>query len=273
MPELPEVEVIVRGLRAGVCGRQVVSVDAPWPTSVRGGADRLRELAVGREIRAVRRRAKLALFELDSGAVLAAHLKMTGRLMVRRAGQVCREDPYLRVALTLSDGGVLTFSDVRRFGYLAAFAPGELASWDFWAGLGPEPLELAPEAFAERLAGRKAQIKALLLNQQIVAGIGNIYADESLFRAGIRPDRRASELSRAQLKRLGTCLRKVLEQAIRENGSSIRDYRDANGNAGAFQNSFNVYGRGGETCPRCGTTLVKGRVAGRGTTWCPECQR
>ena len=167
----------------------------------------------------------------------------------------------------------LFFDDVRAFGLLLAGTPETLARWSFWRELGPEPLELTASAFAACLSQKNAAIKAVLLDQKVLAGVGNIYADESLFAAGIDPRRKASTLSLAKRNRLLQCLKNVLRCSIEQCGSSIRDYRDANGNVGAFQNSFAVYGKGGEPCSVCGRPLEKVRVAGRGTVFCPHCQK
>ena len=272
MPELPEVETIVRGLRPGLTGRSIKSVEVPCPGSVRGGEAgpaALTSLA-GHRFTGVRRRGKLALFDLDKGGTLAVHLKMTGRLMLYGPGRKPGPDPYLRVRFSLDNGAVLTFSDMRRFGWILPLGPGELDG--LVAGLGPEPLETDAQDLALRLAGRRARIKALLLDQSVLAGVGNIYADEALHRAGIRPDRVASRIAGTRLTRLCTELQSVLEQGIAENGASIRDYRDAGGNAGAFQNSFQVYGLAGTPCRRCGKTLKAVKVAGRTSTFCPGCQ-
>ena len=167
----------------------------------------------------------------------------------------------------------LFFDDVRAFGLVLAGTPDIFDRWPFWSELGPEPLGLTPKNFAKSLSGRKSAIKAVLLDQKILAGVGNIYADESLFAAGIDPRRKAAELTRDQMDRLLKALQDVLLLSISQCGSSIRDYKDANGNAGAFQNTFAVYGRGGQSCKTCGRPLEKARVAGRGTVYCSQCQR
>lgn len=178
--------------------------------------------------------------------------------------------------LDLDDGTRLFFDDARKFGYVRVLSPATLADWPFWNRLGPEPLELSSEAFATCFTGvgktpRRGKIKALLLDQSVLAGCGNIYADESLFRAGIRPD--AQNIAPPRLMRLHEALREVLLESIAACGSSIRDYRTARGDAGAFQNSFRVYGRAGQTCVTCGATLESCRVAGRATVFCPVCQK
>ena len=201
---------------------------------------------------------------------LAFHLRMTGRLFVYGADK--EPEKHTRVILTLDDGRRVFFDDARKFGQVRAVCADELEGWDFWKKLGPEPLEMTDEAFAARFSSGRA-VKALLLDQSVVAGVGNIYADESLFRAGIRPGTPGRALSRQRLAKLHRALVEVLLASIGECGSSIRDYRTARGEVGAFQNRFFAYGRAGETCLVCGRKLHSGRVAGRATAWCPHCQK
>ena len=270
MPELPEVEVIARGLDATLAGRTVVSVEVPGLTRLSEPADTLVPKIVGRTVVRAYRRAKVLLIEMDDGSTLVFHLKMTGRVVhgPKRAPQ-----KHDRILFDLDDGTQLVFSDMRKFGYVRSFTPAELAEWDFLKRAGPEPLETVPEDLASRIVGRRSAVKALLLNQCVVAGIGNIYADESLFRAGLHPETRGNRMGRAKAVELCAHLQDVLRLAIRENGSSISDYVNANGDAGAFQNSFNVYGRKGDPCTHCGSTLKAVKVAGRTSTFCPKCQR
>ncbi|MHC1700026.1 MAG: bifunctional DNA-formamidopyrimidine glycosylase/DNA-(apurinic or apyrimidinic site) lyase [Humidesulfovibrio sp.] len=286
MPELPEVETIARTLAGEVESRLILAVDVLDPSAVEPQAEAFRELVLGRRIAAVGRRGKLLLLHLQApgghdGGTIAVHLRMTGRVLALAPGEAPVRP---RVILTLSDrgnGGLqLVFSDVRRFGRMHAFAPGggpgSIDRWPFYRDLGPEPLLISAQDFRRCLApcGKKsrARIKALLLDQTVMAGIGNIYADEALLRAGIRPDAAAGDLSARRLERLFAAIQAVLAQAIAENGSSIRDYRDAHGDAGAFQNHFRAYGRAGQPCLDCGTPLRSMRVAGRTSTFCPRCQ-
>lgn len=263
-------EVIARGLAASATGRTIVSVEVPGLTRLSEPEETLTPKVLGRTITHVRRRAKVLLVELDNGSTLAFHLKMTGRVVHCPARPAAKHD---RILFHLDDGSLLFFADMRKFGYVRCFAAGELDCWDFLCKAGPEPLETAPEVLAKRVTGRNCAIKALLLNQSVVAGVGNIYADESLFRAGIHPETRGSRVGRANAVRLFSELQAVLRQAIAENGSSISDYVNAHGDAGAFQNRFNVYGRKGEPCKTCGETLKAVTVAGRTSTFCPACQR
>ncbi|MFH1914048.1 MAG: bifunctional DNA-formamidopyrimidine glycosylase/DNA-(apurinic or apyrimidinic site) lyase [Pseudomonadota bacterium] len=269
MPELPEVEVIARGLCATLVGRVVSCVEPVDCTRLSEAASTLVPKVLGAVVVGVRRRAKVLLVDLSGGAVMAFHLKMTGRVVHGPMRPVERHD---RTRFILDDGSLLCFADMRRFGYVRAFGPGELADWDFLRRVGPEPLETDAAILAERVLPRAGRIKALLLDQAVVAGVGNIYADESLYRAGIHPETRGNRLGQTRAQHLFAHLQDVLHQAIAENGSSIRDYVNASGDAGAFQNSFAVYGRQGLPCAACGTALSAVKVAGRTSTFCPRCQ-
>jgi formamidopyrimidine-DNA glycosylase len=305
MPELPEVETIVRTLAPRVLGKRIAAWESPQPGVPEAGAELL-PLLRNMRITRVFRRAKLLLMSLsaddaqsgerasaseaegrcvslsaDDGQnsagdlVLAFHFKMTGRFFIHPEGTAPLK--HTRLILDLDDGGRLFFDDARKFGYCRVMRPGDLRDWPFFASLGPEPLELSPEELAGHLASRfdkrGVSVKAALLDQTIIAGIGNIYADETLFGAGLDPRRPAGSVSGEKLLALATALQDTLSRAIRECGSSIRDYRDASGNAGAFQNSFQVYGRKGERCLVCKRPLRAARIAGRGTVYCPRCQR
>jgi len=269
MPELPEVETIARTLAPDVVGRDILGVAAPDPSALHPDQQSFAALVAGRRIEAVGRRGKLLLLRLHDQGVIAVHLRMTGRVMAYGPGQ---EPDRARAVLELSGGVRLGFSDVRRFGSMHAFAAQGIENWPFYASLGPEPLTMTASEFRFRLGQGRARIKALLLDQHVVAGIGNIYADECLFRAGIRPDAPAGGISSRRRDMLFAAVQVVLAQAIAENGSSIRDYRDAKGDAGAFQNHFRAYGRGGQPCLVCGQTMQAMRVAGRTSTFCPRCQ-
>ncbi|MDE2573580.1 MAG: bifunctional DNA-formamidopyrimidine glycosylase/DNA-(apurinic or apyrimidinic site) lyase [bacterium] len=268
MPELPEVETIVRGLARAVSGRRIAEVRVEMAGSVVNDlpgdfAETLR----GERIESVTRRAKFVVMRLGSGRALTVHLRMTGRLIVEAQPQ---EDAYSRLRLRFEDGGWLRFSDVRRFGRVRLTADGAWA-----AGLGPEPLDPAftPEALRGLLEGRRTPIKSLLLDQSRLAGVGNIYACEALYLAGIHPKRRAGGLSKARVERLHAALIRVLGRAIRMRGSSIDDYVDAEGLRGGFQNTLAVYGREGLSCRRCHAPIKRVTLAQRGTFYCPRCQR
>ncbi|MGH9661087.1 MAG: bifunctional DNA-formamidopyrimidine glycosylase/DNA-(apurinic or apyrimidinic site) lyase [Bryobacteraceae bacterium] len=258
MPELPEVETIVRGLRPWLEGRRIKRVECLCPRMARGDLARIE----GRRIQNFRRHGKFILADCE-GVFLAIHLGMTGKLLLEG-------DPgrYTRVVFTL-EGGVLLFDDVRTLGRVevAARLPARIAR------LGPEPLAIGPEEFIERLGGRRGRVKPLLLNQTFLRGIGNIYADEALFRAGIHPRTAAARLSRARARRLHAAIREVLEEAIAAGGSSISDYVDATGKLGEFQFQHRVYGREEEACPRCGAAIRRIVLAQRSAHFCPRCQR
>lgn len=217
-----------------------------------------------------RRRPDLCGKTPEDVTALAFHLRMTGRLFVYPAGT--EPEKHTRVMFTLDDGRRIFFDDARKFGQVRALCSKEMESWKFWRELGPEPLEMTDADFAARFASGRA-VKALLLDQSVVAGVGNIYADESLFRAGIRPDAPGKSLSADRLELLHRALVEVLLESVHDCGSSIRDYRTAKGDVGAFQNRFRVYGRAGEKCAVCGRKLASARVAGRATVWCPRCQK
>lgn len=270
MPELPEVETIARGLAPLLTGRRVCGLTVLDKRVFPGDSGVFLELFQGKRIQTVGRRAKLCLVEAEGGAVMAFHLKMTGRLFVTHPDT--RPEPHLRVLVHLDCGRALHFTDMRRFGTCRGFAPGGLDSWEFWRTLGPEPLELDQARFRQLFAGRTGRIKALLLDQRVLAGIGNIYADEALFAARIRPDTRVDAIPAAKLDRLLEAIQDVLRRAIASGGSTIRDYRSAEGVEGAFQWTFQVYGKAGQPCPSCGRKLASAVVAGRTSTFCTRCQ-
>lgn len=276
MPELPEVETIARTLAPQVEGRHIVACRLLHPSTLQG--ELTLEKVEGKQIGKPGRRGKLLLLPLAGGkksdgvftvSGLAFHLKMTGRLFVYP--QDTEVGKHTRLILELDNGTCVFFDDARKFGYVRVCSPATLASWPFWNQLGPEPLDITSASFVACFSGRRGKIKSLLLDQSVIAGCGNIYADESLFRAGIRPD--ARELSPDRLERLHGALKEVLQESIAACGSSIRDYRTARGDAGAFQNAFRVYGRAGESCLVCGTRLEHSRITGRATVYCPHCQK
>lgn len=284
MPELPEVETIARGLARELIDAEVLAVELAYPPIVRTDQATFLARMPGRRFVSVRRRGKLLLLDLDDGSILAVHLRMTGRLFLPpstlgREDELCEfhrpwQDKHTHARLLLSDGRFLVYHDVRKFGGLALFeTAAELNAWPFMAGLGPEPLEIPEAVFVERFRRSRGRIKSLLLDQKRIAGIGNIYADESLFRAGILPDAQADTLSKKRLAALHGHVQDVLQEAIAACGSSIRDYRDADGDAGSFQNKFQVYGRAGGACLRCKAVLAKATVAGRTSVYCPICQK
>lgn len=259
MPELPEVETVVRSLRPVIVGQRIEAARALERRVLKGGRI---DGAAGRLVEAVERRGKHIVIRLDRGLLLV-HLGMTGRLLWNAP-----ETPHTRAVFTLERGN-LVYEDIRMFGRLefSEDLPARVAR------LGPEPLEVTPEDFRARLAGRRSRIKAVLLDQGFLRGIGNIYADEALFRAGIHPKAIAARLGRARAGRLCDSVRAVLAEAIEHRGSSISDYVDADGNRGGFQLLHAVYGREGEPCTVCGMPVRRIVLAQRGTHYCPRCQR
>jgi formamidopyrimidine-DNA glycosylase len=255
VPELPEAETIVRTLRPRVEGRRIVSARF---LARRVSQDDAASLA-GRRVQQVSRYGKQIVWELDRGC-LVIKLGMTGALLVD-----AETGPYTRAEFELETARVL-YNDVRQFGSISILDDAPCA-------LGPDPLELRPEDFAARLRSRKTVVKRLLLDQSFVRGIGNIYADESLYRAGVHPQARTERLSIPRAKRLHEVVRAVLEEAIEHRGSSISDYVDAEGARGGFQLRHQVYGRAGQRCIECGAAIRRIVVAQRGTHYCPHCQK
>ncbi len=272
MPELPEVETVVRALRQRLLGRVI--------TGVRTGTARLRrswvedwqrELPVNRKIVALRRRGKWIIIELTGDLALLIHLGMTGRLQVVPAVQLVEAHTHL-IFLLKPGTEELRFRDPRRFGAAGLIAGRDLEK--FWENnLGPEPFDLTGARLFEGLRRTRRCLKAALLDQRLVAGIGNIYADEALFDAKLNPARRGTSLTRAEAAQLRRSLVKVLRRAIEQKGSTIRDYfYDETGSPGEYQNEFRVYQRNGEPCPRCRARIRQVRLAGRATHFCPRCQ-
>ena len=284
MPELPEVETIARQLKDLVVGRRVRAFVSHWhrvtePLSARDFEKRL----VGRQITGVSRRGKFVVLELDGGEALIVSLRMTGQLLFRDDPTVA--DRFVRAVVRFEDGTLLNFADTRKFGRMAIVDRADLVEdtrtrrrirEPLHRALGIEPLSrrFTTRYLADLLRRRaRAAIKPLLLDQRAIAGVGNIYAIEALWRAKIHPLRTAGSLRPAEVGRLREAIRWVLLKGIRFGGASRRDYVDARGNEGRMQREFNVYGRAGEPCPRCGREIVRTVVAGRGTFHCPRCQR
>src|SRR6266567_2143065 len=275
MPELPEVETIAVGLNKRVAGDRIESV---WvgskPEPLKSPAAEIVRALEGAKVGRVRRVGKHIVFDLQredlqrekgaEGRQWIVHLGMTGRMLV--AAPEMELPPHTHLVAKLASGRELRFVDPRRFGRL------EIRESNF-SGPGAEPLQISAEDFAGLFHGSKAPIKAALLNQKLLHGVGNIYADESLFRSRIRPRRRANSLTQLELRKLHAALQKVLKAAIAAGGSSISDYVDADGEAGYFQIQHRAYGREGKPCVVCKTPIKKIVLAGRGTHYCPKCQR
>ena len=225
----------------------------------------------GERVEGVERRGKYLIVRFESGRVLLIHLRMTGSFRVAASGSLA-DDPHRRAVLRLDNGSDVAYRDVRRFGTWELLEPGDLAPY-LARRLGPEPLgRLSSQRLGDRLRGRRTSLKAALLDQRTVAGLGNIYVDEALWYARLAPLRRAESLDSDELKRLHRAIRRALRLGIERQGASLRDYAQPDGESGGMQHEFRVYGREGEPCDRCGTPVAKTRVAGRGTHYCPRCQ-
>jgi formamidopyrimidine-DNA glycosylase len=272
MPELPEVETVRADIAPVLEGAQIVEAAIGDPRLVRPFAPEIvaAEL-VGERVGRVERRGKYLIVRFESGRVLLIHLRMTGSLRHGRSGSLA-DDPHRRALLTLDSGEDVAYRDVRRFGTWELLEPDELQGY-LAARLGPEPLgTISAAKVGQRLAGRRAPLKAALLDQRTLAGLGNIYVDEALWYARLNPLRPAGGLEVDELQRLHRGIRKALRLGIERQGASLRDYARPDGESGSMQDEFRVYGRDGEPCERCGTPIAKMRVGGRGTHFCPRCQ-
>jgi formamidopyrimidine-DNA glycosylase len=274
VPELPEVETVRVSLEPAVVGRRFERVEITDPRLTRPlDPQEVSAELNGEVVQALERRGKYLIFRFRSGRVLLIHLRMTGTLGHHRNGGL-EDDPHRRAVVTLDDGSDVTYRDVRRFGTWLLLDPGEETEY-LTRRLGEEPLgeRFTTDSLAARLANRRAPIKAAILDQRAAAGMGNIYADEALWRARIHPLTPAGELARPEIRRLQRAIRDALRAGIARQGTTLRDYRTPTGARGSMQEELRVYGREGEPCLRCGTAVAKTRIAGRGTYYCPSCQQ
>ncbi|SCM69476.1 bifunctional DNA-formamidopyrimidine glycosylase/DNA-(apurinic or apyrimidinic site) lyase [Donghicola eburneus] len=283
MPELPEVETVRRGLEPVMTdtvieSAQVNRPDLRWPLPVN-----MSERLTGQRVVGLRRRSKYILCDLEGGETLLIHLGMSGRMLISGAqvGAFAHPHPapekHDHVVLNMVGGARITFNDARRFGAMDLAQTSEVDSHKWLAGLGPEPLgnAFSEDHLVARLKGRKMPIKSALLDQKIVAGLGNIYVCETLYRAGIHPARQAGAISERRVRSMVPIIRQVLEEAIAAGGSSLRDFRQADGELGYFQHNFDVYGREGMTCKtqECQAEIRRIVQSGRSSFYCPACQR
>lgn len=288
MPELPEVETVRIGLQAFLPGREIAAVGHDWDKSFPNASADVERFLVGARVVKVARRAKVLLIELSSKYSLVIHLKMTGQLVFRSEGEhfgaghpndsLIGElpDRSTRVTFTFTDGSRLFFNDQRKFGWIRLLPTAEVPQIDFFQKVGPEPLaaDFTWQQMRERLQRRpNSGIKAVLLDQTVIAGVGNIYADESLWGAKIHPSTLVKNLSDAQIRKLYKALTAVLKLSIEKGGSTDKNYVNAEGKRGSYLTFANVFRREGKPCPRCGHEIIKLKVAGRGTHICPYCQR
>ena len=283
MPELPEVETVRRGLAPHLVGARLAAVEQRRPDLRFPLPERFAARLTGARVEALERRAKYLRARLDTGETLVCHLGMTGRFLVedQAPGRFVRAaggDPKHTHVVFQTEGGVtVSFNDARRFGYMDLIATDALERHPWFAGLGPEPLGSAFNArvLADAFAGRRQSVKATLLDQRVVAGLGNIYVCEALHRSAIHPERAAGEVSAARLKRLVIEIKATLEEAIAAGGSTLRDYRNAEGDLGYFQHAFTVYGREDDPCakPNCRGVVRRIVQSGRSSFFCAACQR
>jgi formamidopyrimidine-DNA glycosylase len=275
VPELPEVETVRARLEPKLVGRRLQRVEIfdsrlTRPFDPAGVAAELE----GERIAALDRRGKYLIVRFESGRVLLVHLRMTGNLLHGNGGSLSADDPHRRAVVRLDDGSDVVYRDMRRFGTWLLVEPDELEPY-LGDRVGGEPLarNFTAKQLKKALAGRKTPVKAALLDQRRLAGVGNIYADEALWRARAHPLTQAGELDDAELKALHRGIRAALQAGIARQGATLSTYRKPDGTPGRMQHEFKVYGRGGEPCDRCGTPIEKIRAAGRGSWYCPTCQR
>jgi formamidopyrimidine-DNA glycosylase len=282
MPELPEVETVLQGLRPHLEGARLIKVTQNRPNLRFPLPNNFAARLTGTRIERMNRRAKYILADLDTGETLVAHLGMTGRFTVgdHRPGRFHNQagglEKHTHLVFETDKGRVIAFNDARRFGYMDLMPTAELAAHPWFKELGPEPLgdDFNAKGLAAALDGKKQNIKVTLLDQRIVAGLGNIYVCEALYRAGIDPRRPAGGLKPREISKLVSAAKAVLTAAVAAGGSTLRDYRSAEGELGYFQHSFSVYGREGEPCPDAGCGAIERIVqSGRSTFFCPKCQR
>jgi formamidopyrimidine-DNA glycosylase len=287
MPELPEVETVRRGLEPAMTGRRILRAEVHRPDLRFPLPQRMAERLTGVRVEGLRRRSKYILADLSSGETLLIHLGMSGRMLISGEDEATMPGAFAHaqtlpakhdhVVLHVEGGTRITFNDARRFGMMDLFATGSETTHPLLRAIGPEPFgnDFSEDYLVARLAGRATSLKAALLDQHVVAGLGNIYACEVLFRAGLNPATPLCDIPSARLAALAPLIREILSEAIEAGGSSLRDYRQADGELGYFQHSFRVYGREGEPCvtPGCGGTVARMVQSGRSTFYCPHCQR
>ena len=287
MPELPEVETVVRGLNRLILKKKIVKVKHDWPKSFPNAERDVQDFMIGAEIFKVQRRGKAIIIKLNNGWALVTHLRMTGQIVYRGEenwGAGHPNDDFLndlpnkstRVEIDFEDQTKLFFNDQRKFGYMKLLPEPEIEELSFFQKLGPEPLEdnFTVEIFKERLLKKKnSLIKPTILDQSVIAGVGNIYADEALWRAKIHPETRIKDFSNVDFKNLHESIRFVMNKSIEKGGSTDRNYVNADGSRGNYLEYAAVYHKNGQPCKRCGTEISKIRVGGRGTHFCENCQK
>jgi len=271
MPELPEVETIRRDLEKLIVGHKVLGIETNSPKQVQPSLNVVKKAIIGTTIKKVQRRAKILQIFFSSGAIIIVHLKLTGRLLVRKKGD--KTDDWQHVTVFLSGGNELRFADARKFGWLRLLKD-EKELQKILKEFGPEPFsDLTLPVFQKILSSTARPIKIILMDQQRISGVGNIYASEALFLAGIDPRRPANKINQKEAEKLFHNLEKVLKLGLRYRGASDNDYLDALGHKGSYQEHFLVYGRQGQKCPTCSGLIKRIVVGGRGTFYCSACQK
>lgn len=272
MPELPEVETIRRGLRGFILGAKLKKVEVICEKSAEGDFSQV----VGAKVTDLRRFGKALIVDFDNGFSLMIHLRMTGQLIFNQAGDEQAKLPNKQTRVMLEfDRGVLYFNDQRKFGFIKVLKTAEVEKEPFIKKLGKEPWKMSAEELLEKLQWRKnSAVKTVILDQTVIAGLGNIYADESLFLAGILPMRKAGSLTLAETEKLLVAIREVMEKSLATGGSTLKNYVKADGTRGDYLDLFaKIYNRAGKSCAECGETILKTKVNGRGTHYCPRCQK
>ncbi|MGP6138932.1 DNA-formamidopyrimidine glycosylase [Jeotgalibaca sp. A127] len=273
MPELPEVETVRKGLNQLVAGATITSVDVFWNRMITPpfSSERFQEELIGEQIHTIERRGKYLIFLLDNWAMIS-HLRMEGKFTVTKTGEPYQK--HTHVVFHLADNRDLRYLDVRKFGRFSLVPIDKKEKYAPIENLGPEPtpIQFTLDNFHDKLSRTGRSIKTVILDQHVVAGVGNIYADESLFQAKINPMKPANQLNEGETKRLRDAIIDVIANAVEAGGTTIRTYKNTLGEAGKFQVKLNVYGKTNQACPRCGTPIEKTKVAQRGTHYCPHCQ-
>ena len=273
MPELPEVETVRRALAKRIIGSKIMSAESDFPKIVAYPSYKKFAADIrNRKIEAMFRRGKFLIFDLSGDISMISHLRMTGHWLVTKN---LLDEKFIHLKLKLSDGRILAYGDIRKFGRIWLIKRQDFATFKPFAKLGIEPLSdgFTTEAFSARLAKYKNNIKQVLLNQEVVTGLGNIYVDEVLFAAGVRPLRKVPSLTKAEIERIFKAIRRILPLAIKHGGTTVENFTTPEGGTGYFQNKLKIYGRKGEKCYNCEGTVSRVVVAGRGTHYCKSCQK
>lgn len=274
MPELPEVETIRQDMIKKVKGKKIENVEIKNEKNIRIiSPEQFKEKLKGRVIEDIQRRGKFLIINLDSDDLLIFHLKLTGRLLFSSVGK--EEPKYVRIVFTFTDKSRLFFADIRGFADVFLIPRSDVETIPAIKNMGPEPLspDFNPDKLKQILGGKRGKIKPLLMDQSVIAGIGNIYSQEALYRAGIHPEREVSKLTEKEIEAIYRSLVDVLKEAIKYRGSSVDAYLDLNGKEGNYVPHLKIYGKEGQACPRCGSSIKKKRVGGRGTYFCSKCQK